>query len=114
MIILRGKTANELFVNIAQEMLASGKSSCPRNLKTLEICDAWLILENPAESIVTLPERNLNLNYLNSELEWYKDGSLDIHQIKAASSFWSKLADTNGTVNSNYGVLALKQKWSGK
>ena len=112
--IIKGETANELFVNIAKELISKGKENSPRGLKTLELTDVWLELANPIDSIVTLPGRKLDMDYLRGEMEWYKSGSLNVEDIAKHSKFWKKLADTNGTVNSNYGFLVYKEKWAGK
>lgn len=47
-------------------------------------------------------------------MDWYKSGSLNADDISKHSVFWDKLKDTNGTVNSNYGFLALVEKHAGK
>ncbi len=112
--IIKGETANELFINISKEMMSTGVVNAPRGLKTIELQDAWLELSNPLESIVSLPERALSMKYLKGEMEWYESGSLNVNDIACHSSFWKKLADTNGTVNSNYGFLVMKEKWAGK
>jgi thymidylate synthase len=111
---IRGRTANDVFRNTAIKLLSDGHSNNPRGMETLELVDAWLTLEDPTESVVTMPERNPNLEYLRGEMEWYKSGSLFAKDIAEHSKFWSKLADTNGTVNSNYGFLSMVEKWSGK
>lgn len=110
--IIEATTVNELFRKTSKAILDAPESS-PRGLKTREIRDAWLILHDPSNPICTLDARGLNLDYLNGELEWYLSGSLNVQDIQKHSSFWGKLADSNGTVNSNYGFLALKEKWSG-
>ncbi|HJO92326.1 MAG TPA: thymidylate synthase [Victivallales bacterium] len=112
--IIKGKNADELFINASNALIKRGHRRAPRGLETLELNDAWLVLENINECVVNLPERNLDLNYLHGELEWYKSGSLDVKDIEKYSKFWTKLADSNGTVNSNYGFLAFKEKFAGK
>ena len=104
--VIKGMNANELFVNIAQEMLARGRESRPRDQKTIELENVWLELSNPGQSIVTLPSRGINHEYLKRELAWYDSGDLRVEEIEKASKFWSKLQDSNKTVNSNYGFLA--------
>ena len=112
--MIKGKSANELFINVAKHLKTFGKINSPRGLETIELQNAWLLLSDPRQSIVTLPARGINYDYLKKEMEWYLSGNLSVTEIAKASSFWLKLADSNGTVNSNYGFLALVQKWSGK
>lgn len=111
--IIEGKNANELFVKLAREMLKNGKTRTARGFKTLELDDVWLVLENPSESVVSLPERNLNLIYLDGENKWYDSGSLLAKDAARHSKFWLRLADSNGTVNSNYGFLTMIEKHAG-
>jgi thymidylate synthase len=112
-VIIEGKSANELFVKIAREMIKNGHENDPRGLKTLEISDAWLILTDPKNSTVTLLSRDINYRYLQGEMLWYKSGSLFMKDIVKFSEFWRHLADPNGTVNSNYGFIVNVEKWNG-
>jgi len=114
MIQIKGSSANELFIKVSQQLLNTRKYSSPRGKMTMELRDVWLTLTNPKENLVTLPARNIDMDYLKAEMDWYNSGSLDVESIGKASTFWNQLADTNGTVNSNYGFLAKKQKWAGR
>ena len=114
MIYIKGSSANELFIEVSKKLMKDGKNIAPRNLATKELNDVWLELDNPGKSIVTLLSRNTNMRYLKEELKWYMSGSLDVKDINKHSSFWTKLADSNGTVNSNYGNIAFKSKYAGK
>jgi thymidylate synthase len=112
--IIKGNNANELFINASKELIANGKYVSPRGLKTLEIEDAWLILKDPNKSIVTLSERKIDLDYLEGEIAWYLSGSLQVEDIAKHSKFWNNIQNKDGTVNSNYGFLAMKEKHNGK
>ena len=114
MIQIKGKTANELFIKTAKEMLNNGNYSSPRGLKTIELENVWLELENPRFNLVNLPARNISTDYLDGEMKWYLSGSTKVSDIEKHSRFWSKLADSNGTVNSNYGYLTMIEKFAGK
>lgn len=114
MIQISGNDANELFVNIADSLLKNGEYSSPRGQRTIELRDVWLTLEDPKKSVVTLEARGLDMDYLTGEMEWYQSGSLDVKDIGKHSKFWFTLADPNGTVNSNYGFLAYKEKHNGR
>lgn len=112
--VIEGKTANELFINVSKKLLEYGKIVEPRGLETKELVNVWLMLLDPRQSIVTLKERALKKEYLAAELAWYESGDLRVENIAKYSSFWNKLADSNNTVNSNYGFLALIEKHAGK
>tara|TARA_R100001163_G_scaffold59465_1_gene48235 strand:- start:2879 stop:3574 length:696 start_codon:yes stop_codon:yes gene_type:complete len=105
---------NNLYIDICKTIIKEGKCISPRGLNTLEIQHAWIELTDPSNCIVSLKSRNINKTYLKNELKWYLKGSLTIEEISKYSSFWSKLVDTNGTVNSNYGNIALIDKFNGK
>lgn len=100
-----GVNANTVFILIARAMLQRGKTRSPRGLKTLELEDAVVTISNPTgpDSLVTLPERGLSMDYLRGELKWYLSGSLEVEGIAKHSKFWRALANPDGTVNSNYG-----------
>jgi thymidylate synthase len=90
-------------------MLQRGKTRSPRGLKTLELEDAVITISSPTgpNSLVTLPERGLSMDYLRGELKWYLSGSLEVEGIAKYSKFWRALANADGTVNSNYGHYVL-------
>lgn len=82
----------------------------PRGLLTKELLNQRLILTNPKNNIITLPERNYSLKYLCGEILWYLWGSLKLKDIEQYSSFWKTIANKNGTINSNYGYIIFHQK----
>lgn len=104
-----GKSANEIFVKVARLMLNTGKEVSPRGLLTRELSNVWLRLEEPENWLVTLPERGIDMAYLEGEMAWYKSGSLKVDGIVKHSKFWETLADAEGNVNSNYGYLVFLQ-----
>jgi thymidylate synthase len=112
--VIEAADTNEAFKKICQALLTDGQSSSPRGQLTLELRNAWVSIENPGDGVCTLPARATDIEYLNGELAWYLSGSLNVADIEKHSKFWTKLADTNGTVNSNYGFLALIEKHAGK
>ena len=111
---MHGETADDLFVDAAQKILKYGKKVKPRDLETIEVLDAWLTLEDPTKAVVMLPQRNISVEYLTAELAWYKSGSLQAADIGKNASMWNRIANPDGTVNSNYGYLALHEQHNGK
>ena len=105
---------DDLFSKISRELIEHGTLISPRGMQTLELQHVWLELTNMQKCIVNLKSRKINKSYLKNELKWYLSGSLKIDKIKNHSSFWEKLIDSNGTVNSNYGNIAFIQKQNGK
>lgn len=111
--VIEGNSADELFVKASRELLKNGTYVNPRAQKTLELQNVWLTLNDASKSIVELPERGINKKYLHGELEWYKSGSLNVKDIAKYSKFWNKIANPDGSVNSNYGFFAFYQKNNG-
>lgn len=112
--VIEADTIDELFVKIARKMLSCGKIRTVRGMKTLELPYTMLVLKRPERCIVTLKSRNIDIDYLDGEIEWYLSGSLDVKDIAKHSKFWAKLADKDGKVNSNYGFLVTQEEWHGK
>jgi len=111
---IAAKNVDDLFIKIARRMLEKGEENSPRGLKTLELKDTWLELEDINNPICSLESRKLNKDYLKHEFEWYLSGDLKVDNISRFATMWAKLKDSNGTVNSNYGYLTMIQKWGGK
>lgn len=51
--------------------------------------------------------RNMSMEYLRGELDFYMSGSPFLEDIAKYSKFWNKVSDDGRTVNSNYGKLLL-------
>lgn len=111
---MHGQTANDLFVDAANKLLRYGKTVSPRGQETIEVLDAWLTLEDPTQSIVSLPARKIDIDYLNAEMAWYLSGDRSVKEISKHASLWARIANPDGTANSNYGWLALTEKHHGK
>ncbi len=114
MIYFNSNNIDDLFLKVSNQLLEKGDLIAPRGMKTLELQHVWLELTNMQKCIVNLKSRKTNKRYLKNELKWYLSGSLKIDYIKKYSSFWEKLIDSNGTINSNYGNIAFMQKQNGK
>lgn len=85
-------------------------TSAPRGQKVREKFDYQFKILNPKpESIVTLDlERNKVIaDYSKKEFDWYESGDISVESAIKISKFWGKLANPDGTLNSNYGFLAL-------
>lgn len=116
-VCVRVKNANQLFRKICKLLVERGEKRVARGLETIELADAYLVLEDPTKSIVTLPARVGNSDrckrYLEAELKWYLSGDLSVEEIAKHAKFWRTLADKEGKVNSNYGFLALYEQLEG-
>ena len=67
-------------------------------VKTLEIMNASFIADQP--SIIG----NVNEDYVERELAWYKSQSLNVNDIPGETpAIWKAVATEDGYINSNYG-----------
>jgi hypothetical protein len=73
------------------------------------------VLNPVCESIVTWDdERNETIaSYTAKEMELYNSGTNKAEDFAKASSFWNKIANPDGTINSAYGYLVFKNKSHG-
>lgn len=76
-----------------------------------EVINAVTVIENPTKCIMKNEVRNLSYKYMIGEMLWYilaentYEGSID-----KFSSYWKKISNEDGTVNSNYG-WCIKSKY---
>ena len=113
MSVIIANDINSAFIETCKALYYDGKTVSPRGLKTKEIQNFMLKIPAKDDFTITVPERKLSKEYLDAELEWYKSGDPKIDYINKYSSFWRQLVDDNGTINSNYGKLALFDKYNG-
>ena len=111
--MIQATDINNAFIQMCKMLYYEGNTVSPRGLKTKEIQNFMLTVPAEEDFTITVPERKLSLKYLQAELKWYKSGDPNIDYISKYSTFWSKLVDHNNTVNSNYGKLALYDKYNG-
>jgi thymidylate synthase len=111
--MIKGKNINDVFIDLCKLLNHSGKLVCPRGMPTKEIQNCLIEFNGYHSPIITVPERKLSNKYLEAEMQWYMKGNPDIDYIHEYSTFWKKLGDQNNTVNSNYGKLALIDKYNG-
>ena len=80
----------------------------PRGQKIKEIIGLQLEIENPYSNLFRNSVRDLPLQYLADELYLYFNGSNSAEEFSNASTFWNKIKNEDGTVNSAYGYLIFK------
>lgn len=68
-----------------------------------EIVNANLVLLDPTKNTMCECIRKMPIRYAIGELLWYNSRNNSAKSIEPFSKFWSKIAEPDGTVNSNYG-----------
>lgn len=110
--IIKGKDFDDTFKKVCL-ILNDCPLQAPRGLKTKEIINSSYTIEDPFSCILTNPHRKISEKYLLAELKWYLSGDQSIKNIKEHATMWEKIANPDGTVNSNYGYYVWKQTWKG-
>jgi len=82
----------------------------PRGLKIREATNLEIVLTDPTSNLFYNPKRSPKFKYLYPELLWYFSGRNDLEFISRYSTFWNRIANDDGTVNSAYGHLLFNQK----
>lgn len=112
--IFKSDDVNDIYRQVARELVTNGFERNVRGLRTKEVSEEVCItLENPLNSVVTIPARHLDdrvYKYLEGEFKWFRSGDLSLAPIQPYATFWNKLANPDNTINSNYGYYTFKQE----
>lgn len=104
--------ATEAWEGLYKGLNKYGDESSPRGLKVRETLGCDIRIMNPNECVVMSPIRNMSASYLAAEWLWYLSGDRSLESISKHSSFWKKIANPDGTVNSNYGAyMFVNGEW---
>lgn len=68
-----------------------------------EIINANLCINDPTRNTMCECIRKMPLRYAIGELIWYNSRNRNVSSISTFSKFWNNIAESDGTVNSNYG-----------
>ncbi|HRW22612.1 MAG TPA: hypothetical protein P5509_11630, partial [Bacteroidales bacterium] len=98
------RPASSEFKRILNKIKNRGKSTNPRSLKVKEVLLQTLEI-HPHYPIIDYPSRPYNFKYLAGEIGWYLRKDRELTYIKPFSTFWDRITNKDGTVNSNYGEL---------
>lgn len=99
------------YKGILNDIMRNPEYVCsPRGMKINEILLYNFTISNPYSNLFKNEIRSLPLDYLANELILYFSSTNRIEYFEKASSFWKKIANKDGTVNSAYGHLIFSQK----
>jgi thymidylate synthase len=94
---------NEQYKNLLLDIYNNGIIKYSNKKECKEISPYIFKLDNIKDNIITLEGFETNLNYANSEFEWYMYGDSKINFSPLIQKIWSKYSDDGCNVNSNYG-----------
>ncbi len=110
-------TSSEAYIGVLKDTRDNYEFKCaPRGENIREIRDYMFTITNPTmDPIVTADKKRNKIiaNYYEKERELYDSCSNSVEDFAAASKFWKKLANPDGTVNSAYGYLIWKNRSMG-
>lgn len=75
MINIKAHCADELYKFTLDAVDVKGSDASPRGQRTKEVLGAHLVLTNPNANVVTIPQRNLNYQFMVAEWLWMLSGS---------------------------------------
>jgi thymidylate synthase len=105
---------HEAYLKTVADVIDNPDYICaPRGQLIREKVDYSFRVLNPvAEPIVTHDlERNITIaEYTQKEFDWYMSGDCSVEAAAKCSSFWGKIANPDGKVQSNYGFLVFDLK----
>jgi thymidylate synthase len=100
---------HDAYLGTVEDVLDNYDYVCaPRGMNIYEKLDYTFRVLNPVnEPIITKDlERNRTIaTYTQKELDLYKSGSNKVEDFAKASTFWNKISNPDGTINSAYGYL---------
>lgn len=108
------KSVNDAWENLYYYLNEGGEEVGPRGHKTRETIGCNIYILNPADNLVYNTYRGANPAYAAREYFWYYSGDRSVESAAKLTPFWRKIANDDGTVNSNYGAYIFVTEEDGK
>ena len=97
------ENANEAFEYFLNEIRCNGIEFGD----TKALFNVGFTMEHPRDMMILNREREWNREYAEAEWQWYLSGDCNIHKLGdlygKVPPIWTRMADEDGNVNSNYG-----------
>ncbi len=106
-------TFYQSYLTLMKDLMKSGYEKSPRGQKVKYFQNYLFHVEHPGD-VFSCETRKYPTKYLNDELKLYFSGELSAEKFGEASKFWLKLANPDGTINSNYGYLIFYKEIANK
>ncbi|HSW88270.1 MAG TPA: thymidylate synthase [Candidatus Saccharimonadales bacterium] len=107
-----GQSVDELVVKGIEHVSKQGENLDARAGSGIQAYNLNYILSNCRDRIHCLRNPQ-SVRYLSRELLLYFSGTLLAEEMAKASTFWLRLQDNDGHINSNYGYYVFHQKTPG-
>jgi thymidylate synthase len=104
--------AEDALLSGLRALKENGREIQTRGTKTLETLHASFLIEDPTDIAIVNPARKFKTSYALAEWLWYLSCNPHVNNIGKLASTWSRIADGNNAVESNYGCyLRLQWPW---
>lgn len=109
----KGESLAEIYSQVIPEILENPQYVCkPRDQKIHEFINVNFEITNPKKCLFKNKWRSSPLKYICHELLLYYAGTNNGEHFKKASSFWGKLFNSDGSINSAYGYLVFNKRYN--
>lgn len=100
---------NQQFKKAIRDIFKKWVVSSPRWQEITELLNYTLVLKDPTNLAVNYKSRKFNYKYNLAELLWYLSWDLKTDFIGQYAKLWTKIADSEWNINSNYGYLMFEK-----
>ena len=100
--------ANDAWQNLYYGLNKEGYETSPRGLKVRETLGCNIYILNPRDNLIYNSFYPASPYYIAQEYKWYHSYNNNVESIAKYAPFWRKIANDDGTVNSNYGCYIFK------
>lgn len=107
---ISGKGIDFLANEALRKIKNKGVTVSPRGFETKELLNVTLVNEKPNQCLLLGNSFSSKIKYISAEILWYLSGNRNPEFIKKYASFWGRITDDSGNINSNYGDLIFYQK----
>lgn len=105
------KNANDAWQNLYYGLNKEGQETAPRGQKVRETLGCNIYILNPRDNMIFNSFRKSSPYYVAQEYFWYLSGNRDVSLISKYSKFWERIANDDGTINSNYGAYIFDKNY---
>ena len=96
------QSERDVFLEVYQDLFTMGKTSSPRGMDILELEDYMFTLQ-PYDRFTSFKSRNLSMEYIKAELQWYIRANPFDDMITEYAQIWTDIRQPDGSFFSNYG-----------
>jgi thymidylate synthase len=108
--LIRGGGIGEVWEKLLVAILEDGKEVSPRGMKTKEILNMTIEVDDGLDNIITSETRDLNYRFMVAEWLWIQAGMNDVATLALYNSMMREFSDDGVILSGAYGPR-LKPQW---